>query len=317
MTSHILGIHHITAITADAQKNIDFYRGVLGLRLVKVTVNFDDPRSYHLYYGDDLGRPGSLMTFFVWAGVRRGRHGPPQPADTSFAVPAGSMPYWQARLAESGAEVGTSALRFGDAVLAFADPDGLRLELVASKSPDARAPAAGPIPAECAIRGICGVTLAEEGSEPTAAFLTRTMGLQRAAEEGNRSRYAGADRAPGGIVDILSMPGESGGSLGAGIIHHVAFRLADDAAQVRWRQQLLEKHTHVSPIMDRLYFRSIYFREPGGVLFELATEPPGFTVDEPPDRLGTALKLPPHYEQVRPALEAALPRLHLPTPGQR
>jgi catechol 2,3-dioxygenase-like lactoylglutathione lyase family enzyme len=313
MTSPILGIHHVTAITADAQKNIDFYRGVLGLRLVKVTVNFDDPRSYHLYYGDDLGRPGTIMTFFVWPGARRGRHGPPQPAATSFSVPAESMPYWKARLVESGAEVEDPALRFGEAVLPFADPDGLRLELVASKSPDVRAPAAGPVPAECAIRGICGVTLAEEGPEPTAAFLTRTMGLQSAAQEGSRSRYAGADLAPGGIVDILCVPGAARGSMGAGIIHHVAFRVADAAAQVQWRQQLLDQHDNVSPIMDRRYFHSIYFREPGGVLFEIATAAPGFTVDEAPDRLGTALKLPTQYEPDRAEIEAALPRLHLST----
>jgi catechol 2,3-dioxygenase-like lactoylglutathione lyase family enzyme len=317
MTDRISGLHHITAITADAQKNVDFYCGVLGLRLVKLTVNFDDPKSYHLYYGDELGRPGSIMTFFAWPGAPRGRQGPPQATVTSFSVPADSLGYWRKRLAASGTDIGEPLARFGDSVLEFSDPDGLRLELATPGGPDPRSPwQNGPVPPEHAIRGFHGVTLAEEGYEDTAALVTGTMGFRQVASEGNRFRYAGADGVPGGVVDLLCTPDSPRGSTGAGTVHHVAFRAADDESQKGWRERLVKDHHNVSPVMDRTYFHSIYFREPGGVLFEIATDSPGFAVDEPPESLGTALKLPAQYERARSAIEAILPRLRLPKEGK-
>lgn len=312
MVQRISGLHHVSAITADAQANIDFYTGVLGLRLVKVTVNFDDPRSYHLYYGDDAGRPGTLMTFFASTGVRRGRHGAPQTIATAFTVPRESLDYWAARLASMGVAASAVVERLGDRVLELADPDGTRLELVAPGTDDPRSPRTpGLVPLEHAIRGFHGVTLAEEGYEHTAELMTKTMGYAAAGAEGNRFRYAGA-AASDGFVDVLCVPDGPRASLGAGIVHHVAFRAESRASQDEWRRTLVEQRHNVSPVMDRQYFHSIYFREPGGVLFEIATDAPGFTVDEPLAALGSGLRLPPRYESRRAAIEASLPRLRLP-----
>ncbi len=309
MTQRISGIHHVTAITSDGQKNIDFYCGVLGLRLVKVTVNFDDPQSYHLYYGDEQGRPGTIMTFFVWPGAHRGRQGSAQVVTTSFSVPGKSMEYWRTRLTNSAIARVDSATRFGDQILEFNDPDGMGLEIVARSEADPRSPwPAGPIPAEHAIRGFHSVSLSEEGYERTAELLTRTLGFQPGGQDGNRFRLIGGS-PNGGIVDLLCVPGGVRGTLGAGIVHHVAFRAADDEAQRHWRQLLASERYNVTPVIDRTYFHSIYFREPGGVLFEIATDSPGFTVDESPDSLGTSLKLPPQYEKARSRIESVLPRL--------
>lgn len=315
MNSPPTGIHHITAITADAQKNIDFYCGLLGLRLVKLTVNFDDPASYHLYYGDELGRPGTIMTFFAWPGAPRGRQGPPQVTAFSYSIPDRSLDYWRERLGQAGVEPSAPIERFGDRVIGFADPDGTPVEMVATRVQDRRAPwDAGPVPVSHAIRGFHGVTLSEEGYERTAGLLTGTMRLERLADDGGRFRYAlgaGPDRA-GSIVDVVCRPDSAPGALGAGVVHHVALRVPDDAAQREWRQTLVRGGFNVSPVMDRGYFHSIYFREPGGVLFELATDNPGFATDEAPERLGTSLKLPPRYELLRPRIEAVLPPVRLP-----
>src|SRR5205823_3932310 len=230
----ISGIHHVTAITSDAQKNIDFYCGVLGLRLVKLTVNFDDPGSYHLYYGDELGRPGTIMTFFAWPGAYRGRVGPPQLTATAFAVPAGALDYWRRRLEEHGAEPQPLVTRFGEQVLACADPDGIRIEIIPAAHPGGRPWAAGPVPTEHAIRGLHGVTISEEGYQNTANLLTGVMGFTAHGSEENRFRYRAGGGAGDGFastVDLLCVPDARHGGMGAGVVHHVAFRTPDDPQQ--------------------------------------------------------------------------------------
>lgn len=312
MAERIPGIHHVTAITADGQKNIDFYCGVLGLRLVKVTVNFDDPQSYHLYYGDELGRPGTIMTFFVWSGANRGRQGASQVTATSFSIPEASLGFWKERLTAGRSVVSEPETRFGDQVMEFTDPDGMRLDLVARAARDPRTSwQVGPVAPENAIRGFFGVTLSEDGYEHTAELLTRTLGFRSSGEDGNRFRFVG-EAAGGEVVDVLCVPDGARGSLGAGVVHHVAFRAADDETQRRWRQTLAKEKQNVTPVIDRTYFHSIYFREPGGVLFEIATDKPGFTVDEPAESLGTSLRLPPQFEHARSVIESSLPRLRLP-----
>jgi glyoxalase family protein len=308
----IPGIHHVTAICSDPQQNVDFYCGVLGLRLVKLTVNFDDPGSYHLYYGDERGRPGTIMTFFAWPGAPRGRIGPPQVTETAFAVSVGASAFWSERLQEHEVEMEPSVSRFGEQVLSFADPDGLRLEIVASAEPGGQIPTSGPIPAANAIRGFHGVTLSEEGYENTARLLTEAMGFRADGHEGNRFRYRAATGELASVVDLLCVPDARHGGIGAGVVHHVAFRTPDDAQQRAWRTEITRLDYNVTPVMDRIYFHSIYFREPGGVLFEIATDPPGFTLDETAEELGTKLRLPPWLEPQRAVLEAVLPPLRLP-----
>ncbi|MDP9174969.1 MAG: ring-cleaving dioxygenase [Planctomycetota bacterium] len=310
------GLHHVTAITADAQKNIDFYCGVLGLRLVKLTVNFDDPGSYHLYYGDELGRPGTIMTFFAWAGAHRGRIGPPQVTVTGFSVPFGAIDYWAGRLKEKGIEVVAGGDRFGEHVLGFSDPDGMPLEIIGSTivaDPKGTAWAAGPVPVQHAIRGFHSVTISEEGYENTAKLLTDVMGFKSVGSEQNRFRYrAGTGDGFAAIVDLICVPDSRHGEMGAGVVHHVAFRTKDDAEQAAWHKEIAAKGFNVSPVMDRTYFHSIYYREPGGVLFEIATENPGFTSDEPAEQLGSRLMLPPWLEKHRAQIERAVPPVKLP-----
>jgi len=312
MNLSIPGIHHVTAITAGAQQNIDFYCGVLGLRLVKLTVNFDDPGSYHLYYGDDLGRPGTIMTFFAWPGAQRGRVGPPQVTATSFVVPEGALDFWVERFRELRVESTSSMTRFGEQVLGFADPDGLGLEIVATAQPGGQIITSGPVPAENAIRGFHGITLAEEGYESTAKLLTDLLGFRAGGNEGDRFRYGAATGDFASVVDLLCVPDARHGGMGAGVVHHVAFRTPDDERQEAWRAEIARLGHNVSPVMDRLYFHSIYFREPGGVLFEIATDGPGFTADEPAAQLGTKLMLPSQFERHRSELETKLPRVRLP-----
>jgi catechol 2,3-dioxygenase-like lactoylglutathione lyase family enzyme len=310
----LAGLHHVTAITADAQKNIDFYGGVLGLRLVKLTVNFDDPSSYHLYYGDELGRPGTAMTFFAWPGAHRGRIGPPQVTVTAFAVPSGAMDYWSARLKKHDAQPQTIVDRLGERVLGFVDPDGLRLELVGSAAPGGQPWTRGSIPAEHAIHGFHSVTISEEGYEDTAKLLTEVMGFKAAGSEQNRFRYrAGAGDGFASMVDLLCVPDGRAGSMGAGVVHHVAFRTKDDSQQAAWHKDIAGLGFNISPVMDRTYFHSIYYREPGGVLFEIATENPGFTADESSEQLGHKLVLPPQLQPYRAEIERVLPPVRLPS----
>jgi len=310
------GIHHVTAIAGDPQANVDFYGGVLGLRLVKRTVNFDDPTTYHLYFGDRDGRPGTILTFFPWPGAPRGLRGAGQATATAFAVPARSLAYWADRLAEGGLEFERPEARFGEQVLALDDPDGLRLELIGR---DLATPAGprdgGDVPVEHAIRGLAGVTLTERGAAATEALLTSLLGFRRAACEGTRTRLEADGREPGAVVDLVASADGPAGRIAVGTVHHVAFRARDDAEQLTWRADLLAAGFAVSPVKDRNYFRSIYFREPGGVLFEVATDGPGFAADEAPATLGNTLALPPWLEPRRRELEAALPPLSV-RPGR-
>ena len=313
MNPTLTGIHHVTAITSDVQKNIDFYCGALGLRLVKLTVNFDDPGSYHLYYGDELGRPGTILTFFAWPGAFRGRVGPPQVTSTAFAAPTRSLDFWSERLDKHGVKVEATHEHFGEKSLHFSDFDGMGVDIVAVAEPGGHAWTDGPIPVEHAIRGFHGVTIAEEGYESTANVLTDLMGFKPHGNDGNRFRYrAASGNGFAATIDLLCTPDARRGELGAGIVHHVAFRTPDDPQQLEWRNRVAAAHLNVSPVMDRNYFHSIYYREPGGVLFEIATDNPGFTVDEPADQLGSSLKLPPQYERYRPEIEKVLPKVRLP-----
>lgn len=312
MPTPIAGIHHVTAIARDPQRNVDFYVRVLGLRLVKKTVNFDDPGTYHLYYGDEVGRPGTILTFFPWPFAAQGSRGVGQVTVTAFSVPERSLGFWKARLEASGVAVEETGRRLEEEVLTLLDPDGLKLELVAHPGADARPPwRGGGVPAEHAIRGVYAVTLSEQGYESTAALLTGVMGFELTAEDGNRFRFDAAEGGAGARVDILCVPDAPPGRIAAGSVHHVAFRVPDESSQIEWRDRLRASRLDVTPVLDRQYFKSIYFREPGGVLFEIATDPPGFTRDEPVSSLGTRLELPPWLEPHREKIEAILPPIEV------
>jgi len=304
------GLHHITAMASDPKRNVDFYTQVLGLRFVKKSVNQDDPGTYHLYYGDNTGSPGSALTFFPWPNLRRGRPGLGQAFATAFSVPAAAQTFWVERLARLNVPTSPVEARFADQVLPLTDPDGMRLELVFTAEPDPRTPApAADIPSANAIRGFHGTTLAFAEPAATVALLTGLMGYRVATHAGPRTRYAVGGGGPGSYVDILADPALPRGLNGAGTVHHIAFRVADDAAHRAAHELLQARGVHVSPIIDRAYFKSIYYREPNGVLFEIATDQPGFTIDEPVESLGTVLGLPPHLEPHRAEIEAALPPL--------
>jgi catechol 2,3-dioxygenase-like lactoylglutathione lyase family enzyme len=313
VSNEILGIHHLTAIAGEPQRNVDFYTGVLGLRLVKLTVNFDDPGTYHLYFGDELGRPGTILTFFPWPGAPRGRRGTGQATTVSFSVPEAALGYWTERLKAHSVSFDAPRARFDEEVLAFLDPDGLPLELVAHEGTQNGTPCEdGPVPSEYALRRFFGVTLSEASAGPTASFLTETLGFRPVGESDARARYAvGADGA-GSYVDVFPLPSDTRGQVAVGTVHHVAWRTPTNEEQAAWRERLAAQGRQVTPVVDRQYFRSIYFREPGGVLFEIATDPPGFTVDENPEQLGARLLLPPWLESERPRIEGILPPLHLP-----
>ena len=307
---NLLGLHHITAMASDPRANFEFYTRVLGLRFVKKSVNQDDPSTYHLYYGDATGSPGSALTFFPWPGLRRGRPGHGQAYATAFSVPAGSLPFWQARLKKLNVSTEPIVKRFGDDVLTTFDPDGLRLELVATAEADSREPAiASDIPAEFRIRGFHSSTLGLMNADATTDVLTKTMGYRLVAKEGARVRYTVGQGGPGTYVDLLTDPALPRGLNGAGTIHHVAFRTPTDATQTEAHAAIARSGLNISPVIDRAYFKSIYYREPAGVLFEIATDQPGFAIDEPVASLGTKLGLPPHLEPYREQIEAALPPL--------
>jgi glyoxalase family protein len=314
MKLSISGLHHVTAIATDPQRNLDFYVGLLGLRLVKRTVNFDDPGSYHFYFGDARGTPGTILTFFPWAGARRGIRGTGQIEATAFAIPLNSVSYWLNRLKEQHVAAEKEATRFSEEVIRFTDPDGLLLELVASNSSDAAEPwTRSSVPAEHSIRGFHSVSSALEGYERTAKLLTESFGYRFLEQSGNRFRFgASSDSGVGRTIDLLCLPESQPGSVAAGTVHHIAFRAGNDDEQRQWREHLIEVGYNVSPVMDRTYFHSIYFREPGGVLFEIATDPPGFTLDENLDQLGTSLRVPPWLESARPEIENALPPIRVP-----
>ncbi len=309
----IPGIHHVTAISSDPKQSIDFYTQVLGLRMVKLTVNYDDPGTYHLYFADKTGSPGTVLTFFPWLHAARGRQGTGLTAATAYSVPPGAMNYWIDRFAAKAVNFDTPVERFGEEVLGFEDPDGVKLELVAHPSIEGFHPwEKSVVPAEYQIRGFYGVTIQERQVEPSAELLLKYYGYRKADEKGNRFRYAALGAAHGRVVDILHTPNESEGRMGAGSVHHVAFRVPDDDTQNKMRNDLIAAGLQVSHQYERNYFQSIYFREPGGVIFEIATDTPGFAIDEPIDKLGTSLALPPWLEPRRAEIQAALPPLAFP-----
>lgn len=305
-TQPISGIHHVTAIAAGTQKNIEFYAGILGLRLVKKTVNFDAPSVYHLYYGNQAGAPGTILTFFPYEGLTNGRHGKGMLNTTTFSVPMSSLDYWLQRLKKFDISHKQPQDRFhNEAVVYFEDADGLGLELVFNEKDNRKGYASENINEAVAIKGFYNVEIWEEGFERTAALLEGQLNHQLIAEKGNRFRYAAAD-SPGNYVDLVCMPDALKGLAGSGTVHHIAFTTPDENSISQVRNTVSARGLNTTPILDRKYFKSIYFREPGGVLFEVATALPGFSVDEQPEHLGEALMLPDWLENERMSLEAQL-----------
>ena len=314
MDKKIAGLHHVTAIASDPQRNLDFYVGLLGLRLVKRTVNFDDSGTYHFYFGDARGTPGTILTFFSWPGARRGHRGVGQIEATAFAISPDSVGYWLDRFKEQHVTAEKTPARFGEGVIRFTDPDGLLLELIACDSfGKTESWNDSSVPEEHSLRGFHSVSAALEGYERTAKLLTESFGYRLFKESGNRFRFvARSESGPGRIVDLLCIPDDRPGAIAAGSVHHIAFRAKDDAEQLQWREHLVELGYNVTPVIDRTYFHSIYFREAGGILFEIATVPPGFSLDEKLDELGMHLRLPPWMESARSQIEKILPAIHLP-----
>ena len=306
----IVGLHHVTAIASDPQVNLDFYTEVLGLRFVKRTVNFDDPGTYHFYFGDDAGSPGTILTFFPWPRAGRGLAGAGEVTHTAFSVPLASIGYWEERLAAKGVLFERSPRRFAEEVLTLPDPDGMKIEIVGhADAGEVKAPRFADVPPEHAIRGFFGVTMLEVEIEATEKTLAM-MGFRKIAEEGKRLRFAADGHALGNHIDVVVDPHAHYGRSGAGTVHHIAFRAENDAAQVEWREEI-GRHIPTTAVLDRDYFHSIYFREPGGVLFEIATDNPGFAIDEPLEALGEELCLPDWLEPRRLELEQRLPPLTL------
>ncbi|MDO9379580.1 MAG: ring-cleaving dioxygenase [Nocardioidaceae bacterium] len=303
------GLHHVTAIASDPQANVDFYTRALGLRLIKQTVNFDAPDTYHLYYGDAKGSPSSILTFFPWPDVPKGRQGAGMTTATAFSVPGSSMGWWHERLKSQEVDVDAPVSRDGEDVLSLRDPDGMVIDLVAADG-DLRSGWDGvaDIPAEHAVRGLHAVTLSERQLDPSASMLTDLLGMDLTGEDGDRTRFAMGDVGTGALVDVAAGVADRGWQAG-GTVHHVAFRAPDLETMTRWQQELLSRGVQVTDVRDRQYFKSIYFREPGGVLFEIATDSPGFDIDEPLLELGRSLKLPPWLEPSREQIAAALPPL--------
>ena len=323
------GLHHVTAIAGPAQENLDFYAGVLGMRLVKKSVNQDDPGTYHLFYADAEGHPGTDLTFFPWADLAPSRAGYGLSTEVSLAVPPGSLDFWSARFARYGTRVFEPEIRFGQRVLPLADPHGLRITLTESESSLGRPFTPwerSPIPVERQIRGLESARMVERDLEETVSFLVESLGFRKIGEEGSWQRYAvsqtegRASARPGLVaaspsgqyIDLRSMPESSRGAWGTGSVHHLAWRVDDDAHQLEIRESVLRGGAHPTPVIDRFWFKSVYFREPGGVLFELATDGPGFHVDEEMASLGESLVLPPWLEPNRDAIEKVLPILSMP-----
>ena len=307
----LLGLHHITAIAGNAQRNLDFYTKTMGLRLVKKTVNFDDPGTYHFYYGNENGTPGTILTFFPWEGIAQGRAGTGMATEIGYSVPAGSLDFWKDRFAQHKIPFTEVAERFGESFLSFTDPDGLNLALLVSKETDDRSGwETSEIKQSTATKGFHSTTLSLKSIDPTAKVLTDIFGYRLLSQEGNRYRFITDAVSNAGIIDLLALPDSDSGYNAAGTNHHVAFRVANDTIQLEYREKILEKGLQITPKIDRDYFFSLYFREPGGVLFEIATDNPGFTVDEPLAELGSSLKLPKQYEAARAKIEKVLPKLH-------
>lgn len=310
MESRILGLHHITAIAGSAQQNYDFYTRVLGLRLVKKTVNFDDPGTYHFYFGDETGSPGTILTFFPWEGIQKGRPGTGMATEIGYAVPAGSLDFWKQRFEALNVKHSQVEERFSEQVLPFVDPDGLLLKLVESNSRDDRKGWTHlEIPDNNAIKGFHSVVLSLRHKKATARILTDIFGYTLLMEDGNRSRYSTDAIGTANIVDIIEEPLGAVGLNAGGTNHHVAFRVKDEETLMEFRKKIISEGLHITEKIDRNYFYSLYFREPGGVLFEIATDNPGFATDETVKELGSHLMLPSQYEPQRARIEEILPVL--------
>jgi len=310
MEDRILGLHHITAIAGEAKRNFDFYTRVLGLRLVKKTVNFDDPYTYHFYYGDKVGTPGSILTFFPWEGIANGRRGSRQATEIAYSVPANSLDFWVNRLEQNKITYNKVSEKFGEQYLTFLDPDGLKLELTVPKTADNRTPwETDEVSAEHATRGFHSVTITTNNLQPTADVLTKIFGYKLLEEHVNRYRFVTDAVENAAIVDVVEVPGESIGHIAGGSVHHVAFRVKDEGVLMRFREKIINAGLQITEKIDRNYFYSLYFREPGGVLFEIASDNPGFDVDESVEELGSNLKLPAQYEAYREDISSKLPIL--------
>jgi glyoxalase family protein len=310
MENLVNGIHHITAIAGNAKRNFDFYTKTLGLRLVKKTVNFDDPQTYHLYYGDREGTPGTILTFFPWENIQTGRRGARQATEIGYSVPESSFDFWIKRFEEHNVTYNKVAEKFGEPYLTFLDPDGLKLELIASKKADNRLPwETDEVKAENATKGFYNVTITTNKMQPTADILTGVFGYRLLEQHVNRYRFITDNADNAAVVDLVEVAGEIAGHVAGGSVHHVAFRVKNEEALMYYRDKIAALGLHITEKIDRNYFYSLYFREPGGVLFELATDNPGFSVDEPVESLGSHLKLPAQYEEYRASLETTLPKL--------
>jgi glyoxalase family protein len=311
MENRIIGLHHITAIAGQAQRNYDFYTKVLGLRLVKKTVNFDDPGTYHLYYGDEVGSPGSILTFFPWEGVQKGRIGTGMATEIGYSVPKGSLEFWEARFKEHKVVHQPVNERFGEQLLQFEDPDGLLLNLIVLNTEDGRKPwTTEEVKEDVATKGFHSIVLTVRNSVPTAKVLTDIFDYKLLTQEGNRYRFITDATQAANIVDIVEEPNGNHGYNAGGTNHHVAFRAKDDNTMMEFREKVSNAGFNITEKIDRNYFYSLYFREPGGVLFEIASDNPGFATDESVSELGTHLMLPPQYEGSRNQIEEILPVLH-------
>nr|WP_068892267.1 ring-cleaving dioxygenase [Pedobacter panaciterrae] len=311
MNNKILGLHHITAIAGNAKKNYDFYTRILGLRLIKKTVNFDDPHTYHFYYGDEQGTPGTILTFFPWEGMMTGRRGSRQVTEIGYTVPAGSLEFWQNRFEEHNVIYNKPAEKFGERYLTFLDPNGLKFELTEASTPDERVQWITPeVGKEHATHGFHHVTITTNKMDGTAKVLTDIFGYKLQKTEVNRSRFVTDAVSYAAVVDLVEAPGEAVGHVANGSVHHVAFRVKDEATLMYFRDKVVAMGLNITEKIDRNYFYSLYFREPGGVLFEIATDNPGFTVDESLEELGSNLKLPAQYENIRTEIEGILPKIN-------
>ena len=309
MNDKVLGFHHITATASDPKRNLDFYTKVLGQRLVKKTVNFDDPETYHFYFGNEAGTPGTILTFFPWPGARKGFNGTGMATEIGYSVPQGSLAFWKDRLKQFDVSFNEVNEKFGEKFLPFRDPDGLHLNLVEVNDDNRSAWETPEIKTNVATRGFRSVVLTLKRAEPTIEVLADILGYYLEKQEGNYFRFKTNAIDNANVVDLLIAPDLPAGLNAAGTNHHVAFRVKDDNILMDYREKVLSKGLNITPKIDRDYFFSLYFREPGGVLFELATDNPGFTKDEPLDELGTHLKLPRQYESMRKEIESVLPKL--------